>query len=321
MRREGFTLIELLIVITIIGILITLVTVSFGPVSRKSRDAGRKSDLGLFSSGIKLFESDFKIYPNYSFNLGTQGNATDDDDSSDFGLEVEVVGCNSLPADLGQSTNFVVKVANGDTAGDGTAAAQSEITTANLINKATAATKYKLKKGFAAVSHFLICLKYADRLISDKSYSGLEDYRYQVGYDYSEYLISARLENTTDPLALATLFTGGGNNGETMTNRRYYEGNGRTSRQFDEDSNRDKDDAAPGGGLYDFAGNPGAANDGIYLYQCLRDSSDNLLKVDARADSANVPIATNADGDWVANSVCQSPIADGSKYGLSATTW
>ncbi len=311
MRRGGFTLIELLVVIAIIGILITLVTVSFGPVSRKSRDAGRKSDLGLFSSGIKLFESDFKIYPNYSFNLGSQGNSTDDDDSSDFGLEVEVEGCNALLQGAGGSENFVV-----DGTGDSNILSGS-ITNANLVNNTAGATKYKLQQGFAAVNHFLVCLKYADRLTSDRTYTGKDGYRYQVSYDYSEYLISARLENSTDPAAVTTLFIGGGNDGEAMTFARYFEGNGRTNRPFDEDTNRA---SGVDGGFYSFTANPGSANDGKYLYQCLLDSGSVPIKIDARADSTKSPIITTS-GNYAPNTTCQQTVADGNTYGLAAITW
>src|SRR3989344_2367042 len=57
-RRQGFTLIELLIVITIIGILATLILASFGAAQAKARDARRKSDLAQLKRAMEIAKSD-----------------------------------------------------------------------------------------------------------------------------------------------------------------------------------------------------------------------------------------------------------------------
>lgn len=92
-KKRAFTLIELLVVISIIGVLITLVAVTVLPVQRKSRDSKRKADVNLVLSGLGLFNADFKVYPNYTFYLGT--NATDTSAvNSNFGLESDIPTCN-----------------------------------------------------------------------------------------------------------------------------------------------------------------------------------------------------------------------------------
>jgi len=52
---QGFTLIELLVVISIIGILASLVLVSFIGVQKQARDAERKSDLKQYQTALEFF--------------------------------------------------------------------------------------------------------------------------------------------------------------------------------------------------------------------------------------------------------------------------
>ncbi len=59
-NERGFTLIELLVVIAIIGILAALITVAFGGVRQRGRDAKRKSDLSTLSKTLQLF-NDSKV--------------------------------------------------------------------------------------------------------------------------------------------------------------------------------------------------------------------------------------------------------------------
>src|ERR1035437_6668602 len=61
--KKGFTLIELLIVISIIGVLTTLLMANFVGVRQRARDAQRKSDLRQIQSALELFRSDQGLYP------------------------------------------------------------------------------------------------------------------------------------------------------------------------------------------------------------------------------------------------------------------
>src|SRR3989344_6072119 len=182
--QSGFTLIELLVVITIIGILITLVTVAVVPVQRKSRDARRKADVNSFLSGVNLFKADIKIYPNSTFSLGEQGNATDGNMNSNFGLGTDVTACNNLPESGGDSALFT--------------STGTDPLIGDLNNATPGATKISLKPGFISVSHFLICLRYVDRLLTDPkpmSVNLWDKYQYRVSYDYGDAVVTSRLEN------------------------------------------------------------------------------------------------------------------------------
>ena len=68
--KRGFTLIELLIVITIIGILATIVLASFGGVQEKTRDGRRKADLAQMKRAMELAKSDCKGAAYYPYPPG-----------------------------------------------------------------------------------------------------------------------------------------------------------------------------------------------------------------------------------------------------------
>lgn len=53
--KGGFTLIELLVVISVIGILITIASVSFTQSQKQARDAVRKSDLRQYQTALEAF--------------------------------------------------------------------------------------------------------------------------------------------------------------------------------------------------------------------------------------------------------------------------
>ncbi len=62
-KQKGFTLVELLIVIIIIGILATLVIVTFSGVQAKARDSKRQTDIGAVDSHIEAFYAEHGWYP------------------------------------------------------------------------------------------------------------------------------------------------------------------------------------------------------------------------------------------------------------------
>lgn len=69
--KKAFTLIEILIVISIIGILAALITVSFTASQRQARDTQRKSDLAQYRTAVETFASKGDgLYPLYASSIG-----------------------------------------------------------------------------------------------------------------------------------------------------------------------------------------------------------------------------------------------------------
>ena len=62
-RQSGFTIVELLIVIVVIGILATLVIVTFTGIQQKARDTKRKTDLGALQSTLENYYGSNNTYP------------------------------------------------------------------------------------------------------------------------------------------------------------------------------------------------------------------------------------------------------------------
>jgi len=65
-KQKGFTLVELLIVIIIIGILATLVIVTFTGVQAKARDSQRQTDIEAVDSHVEAFFAEKGYYPSYA---------------------------------------------------------------------------------------------------------------------------------------------------------------------------------------------------------------------------------------------------------------
>ncbi|MDO8649996.1 MAG: prepilin-type N-terminal cleavage/methylation domain-containing protein [Candidatus Berkelbacteria bacterium] len=289
-RLGGFTLVELLVVITIIGILITLVTVAVVPIQRKSRDAKRKADVNSFLSGVNLFKADFKIYPNSTFSLGEQGNATDENLNSNFGLGTDVVACNNLPATGGDSALFT--------------STETDPLIGALNNATPNAAKITLKPGFVAVNHFLICLRYTDRLLADPklmSTNPWDKYQYRVSYDYGDAVVTSRLENESTDSDANWLFN------QASTLKRYYKGSGAVVRHLDDDSDSYLLYNIYTGGFFT-ALSAGSVTDGKYLYQCKRKSADDqLITPDTKV--AYEPIVSSTSS-YIANTACKNVIGD-----------
>lgn len=75
MLKKGFTLIELLIVISVIGILASIVLVGLRGTREKARDARRIADLKQMQNGIELYFSKCTYYPGTAQSGRTCGQA------------------------------------------------------------------------------------------------------------------------------------------------------------------------------------------------------------------------------------------------------
>ncbi len=62
-RQSGFTIVELLIVIVVIGILATLVIVTFTGIQQKARNSQRQTDINAVDSHVEAFYAQNGYYP------------------------------------------------------------------------------------------------------------------------------------------------------------------------------------------------------------------------------------------------------------------
>ncbi|MFI5270927.1 MAG: type II secretion system protein [Candidatus Saccharimonadales bacterium] len=62
-RQEGFTIVELLIVIVIIGILATLVIVTFTGIQQRARNTKRTTDINAIDSHLEAYNANNGFYP------------------------------------------------------------------------------------------------------------------------------------------------------------------------------------------------------------------------------------------------------------------
>lgn len=62
-NKKGFTIVELLIVIVIIGILATLVIVTFTGIQQKGRNTQRTTDIKALNGYIESFYAEYGFYP------------------------------------------------------------------------------------------------------------------------------------------------------------------------------------------------------------------------------------------------------------------
>lgn len=72
-NKKGFTLIEVLVVVSIIGLLASVVLVGLGGFRSRGRDARRVTDLKSLQNGLELYYARSNSYPNTLADLVTAG--------------------------------------------------------------------------------------------------------------------------------------------------------------------------------------------------------------------------------------------------------
>lgn len=70
-RQSGFTIVELLIVIVVIGILATLVIVTFTGIQQKARDSQRQTDIQALDSHLESYYAQNGSYPSLAVLTST----------------------------------------------------------------------------------------------------------------------------------------------------------------------------------------------------------------------------------------------------------
>jgi prepilin-type N-terminal cleavage/methylation domain-containing protein len=61
--KRGFTLVELIVVITIIAVLTAVGVISYGGITKKSRDSRRMTDLGKYQLALEMARQVGSTYP------------------------------------------------------------------------------------------------------------------------------------------------------------------------------------------------------------------------------------------------------------------
>lgn len=60
---KGFTLIEMLVVVSLIGVLTTLVAANLNAARERARDTQRKSDLRTIETALRIYYQDYQAFP------------------------------------------------------------------------------------------------------------------------------------------------------------------------------------------------------------------------------------------------------------------
>jgi prepilin-type N-terminal cleavage/methylation domain-containing protein len=95
MKRKGFTLVEILIVVSIIGLLSSIVLVGLGSFRARGRDARRIADLRETQNALELYYGKFGMYPTVAW---------DELERTLVGAEIGVTGISDDP--LGGSNRY-----------------------------------------------------------------------------------------------------------------------------------------------------------------------------------------------------------------------
>ena len=129
-KQKGFTLLELLVVISLIGLLVGIGSVSYTSAQKKSRDARRKGDLKAVQNAFEQYYSENgSIYPKTAAEAATAMIGGLPADPKNTGTYVYTVqydgtdglgycGCALLESDPGNATAAPVSTACSYGAGD-----------------------------------------------------------------------------------------------------------------------------------------------------------------------------------------------------------
>ncbi|MBL7036740.1 prepilin-type N-terminal cleavage/methylation domain-containing protein [Candidatus Microgenomates bacterium] len=109
---SGFTLVELLVVVSLIGILTTLVVANLNSARERARDASRKSDLRNIQTGLRLYYNDIGQFP-----LSSSGDVVACDGTCTWGeawINDSITYMNTLPSDPLSDQSYVYTYVDDD---------------------------------------------------------------------------------------------------------------------------------------------------------------------------------------------------------------
>ncbi|OGM30228.1 hypothetical protein A2630_03325 [Candidatus Woesebacteria bacterium RIFCSPHIGHO2_01_FULL_44_10] len=124
--KKGFTLVELLVVISIIGVLASLVLISFTGSQKQARDTGRKSDLKQYQAALENYANINRgLYPSRSTATGVPAETT-------LCTDLGMTGCSRDPRQT-QDATFNYRYQS-DGSGSGAASATTYVLWGKLEN-------------------------------------------------------------------------------------------------------------------------------------------------------------------------------------------
>lgn len=125
MKKNAFTLVELLVVISIVGILASILLVSFVGTQKQTRDTQRKSDIKQYLTSLENFGSKTNgLYPVESVIVSA---------SSILCRDLSMTNCPSDPKNV-QDSSFDYKYQSDGTATGGAPSATQYVLWAKLEN-------------------------------------------------------------------------------------------------------------------------------------------------------------------------------------------
>ena len=113
--KKGFTLIELLIVISIIGIIATLIFTNLNDARARARDLKRKTELRSLKQALRMYYNDYQQFPDNTTShqiqgCGTNGTTTCNTEFCAGGSGCQTIYMKSLP----QSFSYYACSSNND---------------------------------------------------------------------------------------------------------------------------------------------------------------------------------------------------------------
>lgn len=99
-RQFGFTVVELLVVVVVLGIIISIVTLSYTTFQAKGRDTRRQSDIDLIIGYLELYASENNgLYPLSSGSTTINASWSTTSDASWSVLEAALAPYGKIPKD------------------------------------------------------------------------------------------------------------------------------------------------------------------------------------------------------------------------------
>lgn len=108
--KKGFTFVELMVVVILIGILSTIVAVSYGKSQTKARDAKRRSDIQSIATAMEMYKANNKKYPESITPSGSGSCGQNNNYWWYCGIILRGITTGEDPLENGATSNFVSEI-------------------------------------------------------------------------------------------------------------------------------------------------------------------------------------------------------------------